>query len=731
MPPRPRVGPVDDSLEVELELESREGVDVESVPPLPQELVGQLPGHGAEAEAKGSCAAEQQESRTQSPSKQTTLDDSRLDDSGSWRLKGAWGAEDSDFAYLSTDPNDFSSDDGEAGGGLVESGEAANGPRRSQNWQLHLGSSLREEDSLASVEYEDRSGILVADDPSPSDHGELNRAPVAAKYAVYRRTTSSARQLLPAQSGLGLDVVCDPMLTPASSPSPQQGKRCRRGAKVVLIEAYARKQGLRNCLGAVGMLESRVKIGIWTVLFPSVGSVCVSVGDDSCFGLLYADSVPGLAGAAASSLCGADYANGEGSIAGHGAALPRQCARGCAPAGRKRNNEFFMSVLDSSPSQGGVQGRQPRQVPRQQVPGRHLGAATKHDPIAAHGRNGARGLPSNDDIVLDNHRQQITHDIAPTRQDQVLDDAMGEGGAGSQLFARERLLSRFFSIVDTGKLGAVPDLALKFQGKDESLRARLSAKYGVDHHSDPDTLRECQRQRDRQLLARRLAGSHGAGDDGALGRRQTVSETVCHVSAEDQGQFFEWGDKGILLELIFAEDMIRPLMLVRADNKDLVCAANHDDFRLVLKESRVVAGVVEDGRQWVNAGTAYKCVKGAHVMIRVGYAAANEGWLKAYLHNRDGSRLVGMLHRRVRIGEWEVVFPGPGPVVRLPVGVHGQYALQYVDKGRWLARAHKYVDAARGASSRHTYLRCHRHVDRALSAGSKSARSQGVRAAAE
>ena len=108
---------MDDSLEVELELESREGVDVESVPPLPQELVGQLPGHGAEAEAKGSCAAEQQESPTQSRSKRTTLDDSRLDDSGSWRLKGAWGAEDSDFAYLSTDPNDFSSDDGEAGGG--------------------------------------------------------------------------------------------------------------------------------------------------------------------------------------------------------------------------------------------------------------------------------------------------------------------------------------------------------------------------------------------------------------------------------------------------------------------------------------------------------------------------------------------------------------------------------------------------------------------------------------
>ena len=92
----------------------------------------------------------------------------------------------------------------------------------------------------------------------------------------------------------------------------------------------------------------------------------------------------------------------------------------------------------------------------------------------------------------------------------------------------------------------------------------------------------------------------------------------------------------------------------------------------------MVPGVVEDGRLWVHGGAVYECVRGARVMVRQGYANGrpSSSMLRGCLRRPDGSRAIGVLHSRVRMGEWLVRFPGEGPLVRLPVGLHGQYALQ-------------------------------------------------------
>jgi len=58
-------------------------------------------------------------------------------------------------------------------------------------------------------------------------------------------------------------------------------------------------------------------------------------------------------------------------------------------------------------------------------------------------------------------------------------------------------------------------------------------------------------------------------------------------------------------------------------------------------------------------------------MVREGYAIGRKSLLRGCLQLRDGTRSVGVLHRRVRMGEWEVRFPGEGPLVCLPVGLSG------------------------------------------------------------
>lgn len=158
-------------------------------------------------------------------------------------------------------------------------------------------------------------------------------------------------------------------------------------------------------------------------------------------------------------------------------------------------------------------------------------------------------------------------------------------------------------------------------------------------------------------------------------------------------------------QLVVSEKSGEALMLIRADTKDLVMTADDGNFANVLQECRQVPGVVEDGRTWVHAGAVYECVKGARVMVREGYARARLGHLKGCLRLRDGSRAVGILQRRLRVGEWAVRFPGEGPLVHLPVGMHGQYGLQYVDAAGWAAREHKYrhPSAAEGDGKREAH----------------------------
>jgi hypothetical protein len=149
-------------------------------------------------------------------------------------------------------------------------------------------------------------------------------------------------------------------------------------------------------------------------------------------------------------------------------------------------------------------------------------------------------------------------------------------------------------------------------------------------------------------------------------------------------------------QLVVSEKSGEALMLIRSDTKELVCLADDDNFQVTLNQARPVRGVVEDGRTWVHAGVVYECVKGARVMVREGYARGCKSAFKGCLQQRDGARVVGMLEHRIRVGEWAVRFPGAGPLLHLPVGIHGQYSLQYVDPSRWAARQHKYGTHAGG-----------------------------------
>ena len=56
-----------------------------------------------------------------------------------------------------------------------------------------------------------------------------------------------------------MDLVCDPAL--ASTPAQlRSASKCRRGAPVMLVPEYARKEGLVKCLGLVGMLQRRASV---------------------------------------------------------------------------------------------------------------------------------------------------------------------------------------------------------------------------------------------------------------------------------------------------------------------------------------------------------------------------------------------------------------------------------------------------------------------------------------
>jgi hypothetical protein len=508
--------------------------------------------------------------------------------------------------------------------------------------------------------------------------------------AARPRTTGPSSLALPSHKLGGMVAVCDPVLA-TTSEQIRAADRCRRGEQVVLEAGYARQEGLRNCLGLVGTLERRAQTGVWNVIFPFVGLVLVSVGHESRYGLLYADTVPGLAAPPSSKRREHEYQVRSGLLQ----ARVRECAHGTAAAGRKTGEHLLaMLAVLSAPSTtqaGWVEGRT------------RAGASHDAGKKRATAKDRAQPVRTHDEIAAEDERLQMEHDVAWHRVPDLIEEAVGGAwGAGDgsggrdpgDLFAIERLLSRFFSYLDTSKLPNVPHLALRYQGQQGALRARLRAKYGADHFADTPDLIACKLAREKQALLRSLqrqGGGYGGGD-------KAREDLLRRVEAE--GLFYEWapgeGRRPALLQLVVSDKSGAPLMLLKASSKELVASADQREvFDATLADATPVLGVVEDGTPWVHDGAVYECVRGTKVMVRRGYAKGREGLLKGCLQNRDGTRVVGILESRVRMGEWRVRFPGEGPLVTLPAGVLGHYALQYVDSARWAARRCKYQAPAR------------------------------------
>jgi hypothetical protein len=77
-------------------------------------------------------------------------------------------------------------------------------------------------------------------------------------------------------------------------------------------------------------------------------------------------------------------------------------------------------------------------------------------------------------------------------------------------------------------------------------------------------------------------------------------------------------------------------------------------------------------------------------MVLESYAKGSKYLKHAFGRGSDGARAVGLLTRRAQLGEWWVQFPGGVPEILLPVGIGGQYALQFVDPLMWAAREARY-----------------------------------------
>jgi hypothetical protein len=206
-------------------------VDAEEAPPLPQE----------HPEDPGDEAAASPAQR--SPSKaQPTGDDDPNDElcgSGTWRVHCD---EDDEFAYL--EEQDFASSDefGDGDGGDERWVEGAQGA----SWK-GLDASRDSDKESIELEYETRIGIDVVADEQQAAHRRANQPAQAGsrgrQFALRPRSTHAAT--LHTENVGGMELVCDPVL--ANTPAQERiAAKCRRGAQVVLVEGYARKEGLKT-----------------------------------------------------------------------------------------------------------------------------------------------------------------------------------------------------------------------------------------------------------------------------------------------------------------------------------------------------------------------------------------------------------------------------------------------------------------------------------------------------
>jgi len=526
--------------------ETREGVDADEAPPLPQEHPGDeaAPSVGASGEQATTEEDEEEERGTQEkPSAEADDGEPELraaavspsrspakrsraagglggsEDSGSWRVRGS--NEEDAWAYLDTE---FASDDGSGHGeddDVFES-EDARQEQTGRRLSVAAGSQSFLSDGSDSLEYEyeTRAGVDLSGDAPAQSNKPVVREDIRIFRAHRSRTTGAICRQRPTAGGL--DVVCDPVLG-----DERAVERCRRGARVLLQESYARRQGLSHCLGLVGILQRRAQVGIWNVLFPDLThEVRVHVGDGSMYGLYYADSVPGLAAPAGALRREAELNSAmvprSGLLKG-GAPRVTECSRGCAPSGRRAGEAMMVQLVDGYRDGG---GGQPTLWRRGQHKAGWLGGRGL---AAAEARRRPRGT-GGEKAVSD----------AEIASAQVLGEAVPSAPDGEwDVFALEQALKRFFSYCNSSKMKNAPELAVRYVGQERALCARLRRKYGVDVCSGTGELVAYKQAQERGAVLRQLAahgGSHSA-------------EQALQV-LESMGQFFEWRQS--LLEVMGA-----------------------------------------------------------------------------------------------------------------------------------------------------------------------------------
>jgi hypothetical protein len=189
-----------------------------------------------------------------SPSKAQSTGDDPNDER--WRCTANDG-----FAYL--DEQDFASSDesGDGDGGGDERWlEGAQGA----SWG-GLDASRDSDKESIELEYETRIGIDVIADEQQAAHRRAHQpARHGIQFALRPRSTHAAK--LHTENVGGMELVCDPVL--ANTPAQERiAAKCRRGAQVVLVEGYARKEGLKNCLGLIGLLQRRASVDIHIYIY--------------------------------------------------------------------------------------------------------------------------------------------------------------------------------------------------------------------------------------------------------------------------------------------------------------------------------------------------------------------------------------------------------------------------------------------------------------------------------